>query len=359
MLVPVRPKALLLISCLLAACSDDTESQENDVIVRTRTEQEWKQYVANVEFASAYQATCQADPLSARPRVIVTGFGRFLENKENATGRMVSRLVPGLAYPETEAPEGNAIDDPAAQTRVTLSTIDVEGVGPVDVCGMVLPVFWDVAAILVLKESEAFLPDFVLMNGIAGSRQPMWIELGSVNEAVSLPDGSGTLAPIESGTKLVNEAPDEDRARGLLLSWTDVRTRVEAARADLAPERDADGLAFGDVLRGVRFATYPRSSNTYLCNNTTYAVSYLFDHPGQTFRLLEPSDPREGGPTGVDMTLTADLSKSPRVFVHWAKDLSGEHLDRGALLMKEIITAQLTATEEPMRGDPAMGDADL
>lgn len=329
------------------------------MIVRTRTEQEWKQYVANVEFASAYQPTCYGDPLSIRPRVIVTGFGRFLENKENATGRMVSRLVPGLAYPETEPPPDGTVDDPAAQTRVTLSTVDIEGVGEVDVCGMILPVFWDVAAILVLKESEAFLPDFVLMNGIAGNRQPMWIELGSVNEAVSLPDGSGTLAPVESGTKLVDEAPEEDRARGLLLSWTDVRTRVEAARASLAPERDADGLAFGDILQGVRFATFPRSSNTYLCNNTTYAVNYLFDHPGETFRLLKPSDPREGGPAGIDMKLGVDLSRSPRVFVHWAKDLAGDHLDRGADLMKEIVAAQLTATAEPTRGDPKMGDADL
>ncbi len=328
-------------------------------MIRTKSEQEWQQYVANVDFVEAYQPTCYADPYTYRPRVIVTGFGRFLENKENATGRMVSRLVPGLEYPETEPPPEGEVDDPAAQTRVTLSTIEIDGIGEVDVCGMVLPVFWDVAAILVLKEAEAFLPDFVLMNGIAGSRQPMWIELGSVNEAVALPDGSGTLAPIESGTPLIPAAPEDDRARGLLLSWTEVRTQVEAARAALAPERDESGTAFGDILRGVRFATYPRSSNTYLCNNTTYAVNYLFDHPGETYRLLEPSDPREGGPTGVDTTLFADLRLSPRVFVHWAKDISGEHLDRGASLMRAIVGAQLGAIEEPTRGDPEMGDADL
>ncbi len=351
-----------LSSCLVAAaltsvsCADDIESEDSDVIVRTVTELEWRQYVANVDFVNAYVPTCARDPYSTNKRVIVTGFGRFLENTENATGRMVSRLVPGLEYPLTEPPAPGQIDEPGAQTRVTLATIDVPGVGPVDVCGMVLPVFWDVAAILTLKEAEVFQPDFVLMNGIAGSRQSMWIELGSVNEAVSLPDGSGTLAPVESGSKLVDEAPDSERARGLLLSWTEVRTQVEAARSALAPERNEAGVAFGEVLTGVLFAGFPRSSNTYLCNNTTYAVNYLFDHPGETFRLLQPSDPREGGPTGVDLAVASDLSASPRVFVHWAKDVGEGHLDRGASLMRTIIAAQLGAVEVPSRGDVTMAD---
>jgi pyrrolidone-carboxylate peptidase len=354
----VRFRGLFLAAGLLSACSDNVETDDTDVVIRTQTEEEWAQYVANFEFASAYQPTCFADPYSDRPRVIVTGFGRFLENTENATGRMVSHLVPGLEYPETTRPPAGEVDDPAAQTRVIQSTIELPD-GPVDVCGMVLPVFWDVAAILVLKEIEAFQPNFVLMNGIAGSRQPLWIELGSVNEAVALPDGSGTLAPVESGSKLIPEAPDEDRARGLLLSWTDVRTRVEARLALLSPERDENGVAFGELLQGVRFAGFPRSSNTYLCNNTTYAVNYLLDHPGQTYRLLEPSDPREGGPVGLDIGLTTDLSSSPRVFVHWASTISGEHLDRGAEMMREIIAAQLGTAEAPTRGDPAMADADL
>jgi pyrrolidone-carboxylate peptidase len=343
----------------MIACSDEPESDDNDVIVRTQTEEEWRQYVANVEFADAYQPTCWRDETSPRPRIIVTGFGRFLENKENATGRMVSRVVPGLEYPETEPPPRGEVDDPAAQTRVVHTTVTLPDVGEVEVCGMVLPVFWDVAAILVLKEASVFQPDFVLMNGIAGNRQPLWIELGSVNEAVSLPDGSGTLAPIETGTKLLEEAPEEERERGLFLSWTEVRTGVEAKLSLLAPERDADGLGFGEVLRGVRFAGFPRSSNTYLCNNTTYAVNYLFDHPTETFRLLRPSHPRDGGPTGVDVRLGTDLSGSARVFVHWPKDLAGEHLDRGALVMERIIASQLLALEPPTRGDASMADADF
>lgn len=339
-----------------ASCVDDVSTDESDVIVKTETEAQWEQYVTNVDFVEGYLPRCGGADSGGRPRVLVTGFGRFLENKENATGRMVAALVPGLEYPLTSAPEAGEVDDPQAQTRVARATIALEGVGEVDVCGMVLPVFWDVAALLVLAEVQAFEPDMVLMNGIAGARQPLWLELGSVNEAVALPDGSGTLAPVETGSKLVEEAPDADRARGLMLSWEDVKAGVEAARAGLAEETDASGFRFGDVLTGVRFAGFPRSSNTYLCNNTTYAVNYLFDHPGQTFRLLRPSHPREGGPTGVDVTLTKDFGAVPRVFAHWAKDLQGPFEPQGAAVMRALIAAQLGAATPPRRGDNELAE---
>jgi hypothetical protein len=359
MLLLVLQRTFTSLALALAACSDEPESQEQDVIVSTRTEAEWRQYVTNVDFAVRYEARCASHAGSGRPRVLVTGFGRFLENTENATGRMVSRLVPGLEYPLTTAPADGTVDDPAAQTRVSSGSIELEGVGEVEVCGMILPVFWDLAAILILEEAEVFRPDFVLMNGIAGDRQPLWFELGSVNEAVSLPDGSGTLAPIASGSKLLSEVSDAESARGLLLSWSTVRGAVEAELAARAEEPSEAGVALDAVVQGVRFATFPRASNTYLCNNTTFAVNYVFDHPGRTVRLLEPSDPREGGPTGVDVTLHADLSRSPRLFVHWPKEIGAGHLDRGADLMRALIAAQLTATEPASRGAPSMGDADL
>jgi len=226
----------------------------------------------------------------------------------------------------------------------------------VDVCGLVLPVFWDLAAILVLREAEIFQPDLVLMNGIAGSRQPLWLELGSVNEAVALPDGSDLLQPIEAGAPLLDEAPATERARGLLLSWQEVRAAGEARITALGTEPDDAGTPFGDVVQGVLFAGYPRASNTYLCNNTTYVVGYVLDHAGETVRLLEPSAPRPGGPTGIDLTFGPDLSAVPREFAHWPKELRDTHLTRGAQVMSSLIAAQLTATTAPERGDPAMAD---
>ncbi len=350
-----------LSSAACAACEDGTDTEDNDVIVRTQTEAEWAQYVANVAFAEGYVPSCDLSLAGDRPRVLVTGFGRFLENKENATGRMVSRLVPNLEYPLTSPPEDGKVDDPAAQTRVSQATVELEDVGEVEICAMVLPVFWDLASILVLKEMQAFAPDMVLMNGIAGDRQPIWLELGSVNAAVALSDGSGTLAPIESGSKLVQEAPDEDKARGLVLSWGEVRAGARAKIDSMAEEPDENGTKFGEVVEGAVLAGYPRSSNTYLCNNTTYVVNYLLDHPEETFRLLQPSHPREGGPTGIDVKLGVDLGLIPRVFVHWPRELAssqaeGGHLDRGRDVMASVIAAQLRAVDEPTRGHPDLAD---
>jgi hypothetical protein len=137
-----------------------------------------------------------------------------------------------------------------------------------------------------------------------------------------------------------------------------VRAAVEARLGVLGAEIDAGGVAFGELVWGVRYAGYPRSSNTYLCNNTTYVVNYLLDHPGESFRLLEPSAPRAGGPTGVDLTLASELQSSPRVFVHWPSALAGEHLARASSLMATLIAAQIGAASEPTRGEPTMADAD-
>ena len=359
-------------------CAEETAtrgSQESDVIVDTRSELAWRQYLANVDFATRYEPRCtprepspgdvapgDPDPGEVvRPRVLVTGFGRFLENRENATGRIVSRLVPDLVYPLTDPPAEGEIDDPEAQTSVALSTIELPGIGEVDVCAMVLPVFWDLASILLIAEANAFQPDLVLMNGIAGGTQPIWMELGSTNAAVALPDGSGILAPIAPGTPLISGLPEEERARGMLMSWDEVRAATELRISELAKEQGGDEagpVAFGDLLSGVRFAGFPRDSNTYLCNNTTFVVGWAMDHPGDTFRLLEPSDPREGGPRGVDVRLDADLREVPRDFVHWPSRLSGTHLDRAAQVMATLIAAQLAAEEAPTRGEPARADVE-
>lgn len=184
----------------------------------TRSARARAQYDANARFAVGYAARCAVR--SARPRVIVTGFGRFLDNPTNATGQMVSALVPAAVYPVTESPAEGAPDLPAPQTSVAVGTVEVPGVGAVDVCAMVLPVFWDLAAILVLKEIERFQPSMVLMNGIASPRQDLRVELGSMNRAMTLPDGSDVLVPQPPAGQrfapIVPSAPASATARGAL-----------------------------------------------------------------------------------------------------------------------------------------------
>lgn len=361
------PLSLLLLVFVTAcgAADADPESDSYNVKVDTESELAWAQYRANIDFAAHYQPTCvvsddgAADPTQSgdaaprRPRVLVSGFGRFLSNPTNATGQMVSALVQELDYPETTSPTTGQVDPPAPQTAVALGTIELES-GPVDVCGMVLPVYWDLAAVLVLAEIEAFRPDFVLMNGIAGATQPLWFELGAINRAKAIPDGSGVLSALPDSPLIEGAAVE----RANLLSWERVRSAARGAVQARAAVVD-DGVPLAVVLDDALLASYPRPSNTYLCNNTTYTVGHLMDHPRETVRLLEPSHPREGYPSGIDVTLSHDFSATPRVFVHWPSALVGSHLDAGAEVMQAIIEAQLTADPEhdlPTPGDPDQGD---
>ncbi len=356
----MRATALLLCAAAVVAsgCAgvDAPTTDEQDVIVRTETPEEWAQYLADVAYAKAYAPRCK--PTSTRPRVLVTGFGRFMSNTTNASGQIVSKLVPGLAYPATEPPAAGEVDDPSAQTAVALGTVSLPTVGDVDVCGMVLPVSWDLSAILALKEIESFRPELVMMNGIAGDVQPLWLELGSVNRAMSAPDGSGTLLAAVDGGPLLKTAPASEARKGLRLSWSAVRAAADATIARHAAEDDA-GAAFGDVLTGSAFAGFPRQSNTYLCNNLSYVVNYLMDHRNVGVKLLAPSEKKKGAPTGVIVRLTHDETKVPRVFVHWPSSLSGAHLARAADVMASMIDAQLAATRAgdlASRGDNAMAD---
>jgi pyrrolidone-carboxylate peptidase len=355
--------ALSVAGCGAADDAAADEAPEADAVtVDTGSPAARAQYDANVSFALRYRARCVRSP-GARRRVLVTGFGRFLDSGVNVSGQVVSALVPGLRYPVTRQPTDGGPDDPAPQTAVAQATVTLPAVGAVDVCAMVVPVYWDLAAILALKEAEGFAPDLVVMNGIAGPAQPLWIELGSVNRAMTLRDGSDLLVPRapagQAYAPLVPSATAAERARGLLLSWDAVRSAAEAA-IDARAAVTADGRALADVLTGVQFGGFPRDSNTYLCNNVTYVVSYAMDHPGRTLTLLQASTARRGFPNRVAVRLTRDLRAAPRVFVHWPSLLAGPQLDAGAAVLRAMIDAQLAALDgrgaAPTRGDNARAD---
>lgn len=360
--------ALALAGC--AGDADDTATgnpetdDDNEVKVDTRSPAARRQYDANVAFANAYAAKC-ANPSSGRPRVLVTGFGRFMSIENNATGRIVSTMVPAVRYPETSAPPAGEVDRPDTQLSVALSTLDLPSVGKVDVCAMILPVYWDLAAILIAKEMNAFEPNMVLMNGVAGDRQPIWIELGAVNKAAKLDDGSNQLRPAASDNepfaKLVESAGRDEDARPNLLSWRAVEGAARAAAERHANDVD-QGTRFGDVLSGARLAGFPRSSNTYLCNNVTYTTGYLMAHPRRQIRLLRASPALPGKINEVRVELKKDLTKVPRVFVHWPSELATKHHAAGADVMRTVIEAQLAALKRgdiPTNGDNALADPSL
>ena len=364
-----------LASCFAAGCSADAEdaadsdSGDDAVVVDTGSPHARAQYDANVAFALGYKAQCA--PNGNRPRVLVTGFGRFLENNDNATGRIVSALVPAATYPETSppapGPKGWAVDPPEPQTSVAVGTIDLPNVGEVDVCAMIVPVYWDLSSILIAKEIDAFKPSLVLMNGIAGDQQDLWIELGSVNLAMTLQDGSDILHPVapsgQSQAQIIPTASVKDRSRGLLLSWDSVRSAAENA-VNAQADVTSGAERFGDLLPGVKLGGFPRSSNTYLCNNTTYVINYLMGYPNRAVTLLKASKAVKGKPNSVRTALTTDARAVPRTFMHWPSKLTDDarFTSAGAEIVKAVIDAQLNATQNGDRatiGNNANADATL
>ncbi len=334
---------------------------DNEVTVDTRTPAARHQYDANVAFAASYQPTCPKTT-TGRPRVMVTGFGRFMSINDNATGRIISKLVPGARYPVTTSPPLGTVDPPGPQLNVVSATLDLPNSGLVDVCAMILPVYWDLASILIAKEMDSFEPSFVMMNGVAGERQPIWIELGATNRADALDDGSNQLrpavAPSQSFAKIVDVGED---ARPNLLSWRAVETAARVAVARHANDIDQD-TRLGDVLQGVKIAGFPRSSNTYLCNNVTYVTSYLMAHPQSTVRLLKASPALRNQVNEVRVQTSKDFRNTPRVFVHWPSEMASKHHAVGADVMTAILDAQLVAIakgDRPTFGDNTLADPTL
>lgn len=366
---------LLLVPALFLACADgpansapagDPTSTEDDVKVDTRGRLAREQYDENVRFALDYAPRCTST--GAPKRVLITGFGRFLDITDNATGRILAGLVPEATYPETSPPPPGAIDPPGPQLSVGSATWSLPEVGEVDVCAMIVPVYWDLASILVAREIQAFSPDLVIMNGVYPGADWLTLELGSINRAVGAADGSGLLTPsggsdqpgggMWSHAPLLEGLPPADDARGLLYSYEAARSAAEDEIARLADREDEQGVRFGDRLGSVKFGGFPRD-NTYLCNNTAYVVSWLLDHPNTEVDLLRADPPLEGAINSVATQILGDFSAVPRVFVHWPDRLVGSHIEAGGELLKTLVRTQLTTTDPPVRGDNAWADPSL
>jgi pyrrolidone-carboxylate peptidase len=358
------PGLMLGLGAIGCGAGDElTGETEDDVRLDTSTAAARAQYDENMQFARNYLARCPA-PVAGRKRVLVTGFGRFLDIGDNATGRMISSLVPAAKYPESPEPVVGKVSQPSAQLSVGTTRLALSrAVGDVDVCGMILPVFWDLAPVLIAKEIERFKPDFVLMNGVAGPSQPLWLEMGAVNLGKALEDGSGALVPAPTKpdattTPLVPNATPAEYAVPNLGSFARVQ---QAAIAAIEAEKNVqeEGTSFRDLAEGAALAGFPRVSNTYLCNNVTYTVNYLMDHPGRPATLMQASVPRKRKANSLSFSIAGDYKKVPRFFVHWPSALRGANVDAGARVMRAMIEAQLADLSSARRGDNTLADPSL
>ncbi len=225
---------------------------------------------------------------------------------------------------------------------------------------MILPVYWDLAAILIAKEIQSFDPQFVMMDGVAGEEQPLWLELGSVNRAMTELDGSNILRPIarQDFAPIISTAPRADTLKGLFLSYAAVKTAAQTAIAAHA-DHVVEGRRFDDVLQGVKLTGFPRSGNTYLCNNVSYVTNYLMSNPGRSVALLSANTGTRTDKSGVKVSIRRDMTSVPRVFVHWPSTLAGAHIDDATDVMRAVIDAQLVALasgDAPILGSNAMAE---
>jgi hypothetical protein len=354
----VAKLGIALLAVSLGACAmdvSDDDASDDAVTVDTSTPMARAQYDANVAFARSYVAHCKP-VANGHKRAVVTGFGRFLSISENATGRIVSSVVPAAKYPMTNPPADDEVDQPAPQTSVALGTVHLPNAGDVDVCAMIVPVYWDLAAILIAKEVDAFGPNVVIMNGVADSEQDLWIELGGINRAMTETDGSNRLQPIATkGQTAIPLVPSGALLRGNSMSWNAVETAARASVVKHGTDLE-EGRQFDEVLTGAKLAGFPRAGNTYLCNNVTYTAGWLMGHPGASITLLKASKPVSGRPNSVTVKIARDTSKVPHTFLHWPSTLTGKHIADAADVLESVLDAQLSTTDAPTVGTNAMAE---
>ena len=221
--------------------------------------------------------------------------------------------------PEVPRSAGS-VDDPARHVVVADFTMTLPHAGEVDARALVLPVFWDVAAVVALREIDAFAPDVVMMNGIGRDEQPIVLERSALNRAAARDDAS--LRVRGSGSEIIENG---------------ARVRHLACAAEVISA--AAGLEVGAA----------REDNAYLCNQLTYVVDHVLAHPGRALQLLRRSPDDDG----VMLTMTRDFSAIPRFFLHWPASLAGPRLEGAADVVRRALDAQLahgnatTAARDP------------
>lgn len=345
--------SLLLATLALPACSapaPDAERVEGATTLDTEGKAR-AQYDANLAFVRAYTPQCHRPDRGKA--ILLTAFGGFVDAPDNPTARVAGQIVPALSAPELKrTPEGVTVPS----VRAAEGVVQLQASGDTRVCALILPVMWDLAAAIVAKEIDALRPSLVVMNGVRYDREPLFIELGAVNHARRA-DDTGDLMPSVSHEPVIDGLDASEERRGNLMSWRTVEAAAERARLQRADVLE-DGTRFDAIVKSVQLAGMRVNANTYICNNTTYAVGYLMDHPGKPVSLMSAKPREDGAENEYVIKMVDDHRQTPRVFLHWPGDLRGEHVGAAAHVVRAILDAQLVAlgseSDKPTRGTNAL-----
>lgn len=322
-----------------------TTSSEAHIRLQLHSPKAIAQYEANRLFAQefVYRELARLDVPSedrALKRVLVSGFGRFLTHDFNATAHIVTGLLKDVSAPHAVIERFEGVHDPSEQTLLKYQRVSLDDHSEIALCVLVLPVFWELAPWLLLNTLKHFQPSIVLMNGIAGERQPLWLEQRCANRAKVCEDGSGHLVPqalslTDEATELCAEHKRDSESEKLRLQWDAV---ARAAQHHLEAMKDQREGVFNlsDILQGILPMTEYRESNAYLCNALTYFCNYAMVHPQEELEFFAQSS------QPLSFKLEGEWAHVARGFLHWPSELRGKHIECASALLRTIIQAELS-----------------
>ncbi|MDO7907507.1 pyroglutamyl-peptidase I [Paenibacillus sp. JX-17] len=151
-------------------------------------------------------------------------------------------------------PFGGMKVNPTEQLMQDMAAASITGV---DIRTVLLPVYFDECAEILLQAVEKFQPDVIISCGLAAGRTSITPERIAINVKDIAPDAS---YPDNRGTRPQDEPIDPDGPDGLF-SGLPVRDMVSRLQAAGIP------------------AAVSNTAGTYICNNTMYAVlNYIRRH---------------------------------------------------------------------------------
>ena len=253
-------------------------------------------------------------------RVLVTGFGPFPPHETNASAAIVAALI-GAPLRAMPPPDPTDVVDPSPHLQRFVRSMTFAS-GEVEVHALVLPVAWDLAALLTLRHLAVIRPVVVVMNGIGHAQQPIGVERAATGLSSGRPDALGMRHEQELHGKGLLVDEDVGGRRPLSLARESI-----VARARAALERSSLRA------RSIELAA-ARDDNAFICNQ----LAYLVDRASKRGRelLALRTDHARGVTASVEHPVLGPLG-----FVHWPSSLAGDDIFAAADVLRAIVDAAL------------------
>ncbi len=296
------PTLALAAALLVPAFSSCSTEDEQGSAVKTQLGVTGNQLVAK-RFKEYKTSGSHCEATGSGKRVLVTGFGLFTGVDYNISGVVVGSYADGSG---AVASGILAEENKGAVAKTRSLTINGKSL---EVCFLTLDVQWDLAAAIIINETESFQPAFVLMTG-RGSDTANF-EAGALNKAM-------TLSGFESdGDAHTDNTPQYDyilmnRPAKSWMAWNPAQ--LKAGTQDLIQS----------IGHQVTFASAPRSDNTYICNNVSYVVLEAIKgaHISLAGGYLRMNPVITGSPKAGFFHFPAAANNSPEDVAVWVKVLA-------------------------------------